>query len=106
MELTLQRPTDLSMPRSKGIVVGFWIVTALFCLQIGFTAYAQLQGGEHETVGCEPRPVVTFTLTPTASGTRLSLVHAGFEPEQNFGGARYGWKMMGGKLVDPLARLP
>src|SRR5947209_8288613 len=36
-------PTDLSMPRSKGIVVGFWIVTALFCLQIGFTAYAQLR---------------------------------------------------------------
>jgi DoxX-like family len=35
-------PTDLSIPRSKGIVVGFWIVTALFCLQIGFTAYAQL----------------------------------------------------------------
>src|SRR5262245_59537966 len=34
--------TDLSMPRSLGIVVGFWIVTALFCLQIGFTAYAQL----------------------------------------------------------------
>ena len=30
------------MPRSKGIVIGFWIVTALFCLQIGFTAYAQL----------------------------------------------------------------
>ena len=27
----------------KGIVVGFWIVTALFCLQIGFTAYAQLK---------------------------------------------------------------
>ena len=26
----------------KGIVVGFWIATALFCLQIGFTAYAQL----------------------------------------------------------------
>ena len=36
-------PTDLSIPRSKGIVVGFWIVTALFCLQIGFTAYAQLR---------------------------------------------------------------
>src|ERR1700732_2164768 len=31
------------MPRSKGVVVGFWIVTALFCLQIGFTAYAQLR---------------------------------------------------------------
>ena len=33
---------DLSLPRSRGIVVGFWTVTALFCLQIGFTAYAQL----------------------------------------------------------------
>ena len=52
--------------------------------------------------------VVTFTLTPTASGTRLSLVQSGFKPgqKQNFGGARYGWKMMGGKLVDLLARLP
>jgi hypothetical protein len=36
-------PTDLSFPRSKGIVVGFWIVTVLFSLQIGFTAYAQLR---------------------------------------------------------------
>jgi hypothetical protein len=35
--------TDLGMSRSKGIVAGFWIVTALFCLQIGFTAYAQLR---------------------------------------------------------------
>ncbi len=52
--------------------------------------------------------VVTFTLTPTASGSRLSLVQSGFKPEQkqNFGGARYGWKMMGGKLVDLLARTP
>lgn len=52
--------------------------------------------------------VVTFTLTPTASGTRMSLVQSGFRPDQkqNFGGARYGWKMMGGKLVDLLARIP
>ena len=52
--------------------------------------------------------VVTFTLTPTASGTRLSLVHSGFKPDQkqNFAGARYGWKMMGGKLVDLLGRIP
>jgi len=52
--------------------------------------------------------VVTFTLTPTASGTRLSLVHSGFKPDQkqNFAGARYGWKMMGGKLVDLLASIP
>ena len=50
--------------------------------------------------------VVTFTLTPTASGTRLSLVQSGFKPDQkqNFGGARYGWRMMGEKLVALLAR--
>ena len=52
--------------------------------------------------------VVTFTLTPTASGTRLSLVQSGFTPDQKreSGGARYGWKMMGQKLVDLLARIP
>lgn len=52
--------------------------------------------------------VVTFTLTPTASGTHLSLVQAGFKPDQKqaFGGARYGWNMMSGKLVDLLARVP
>lgn len=52
--------------------------------------------------------VVTFTLTPTASGTQLSLVQSGFKPhqKQNSGGARYGWKMMGGKLIDLLARTP
>ncbi len=33
---------DLSLPRPKGVVIGFWTVTALFCLQMGFTAYAQL----------------------------------------------------------------
>lgn len=52
--------------------------------------------------------VVTFTLTPTESGTRLSLVQSGFKPaqKQNFAGARYGWKMMGEKLVNLLATLP
>jgi uncharacterized protein YndB with AHSA1/START domain len=52
--------------------------------------------------------IVTFTLTPTPSGTRLSLVQSGFKPDQkqNFGGARYGWKLMGGKLVDLLGRIP
>jgi uncharacterized protein YndB with AHSA1/START domain len=52
--------------------------------------------------------VVTFTLTPTASGTRLSIVQSGFKSDQKreFGGARYGWNMMGGKLVELLARIP
>ncbi|SRR5579871_2573408 len=43
MELAMEKPADLRIPRSKGIVIGFWIVTALFCLQMGFTAYAELR---------------------------------------------------------------
>ena len=31
------------MPRSKATTVVYWIVTAIFCLQMGFTAYAQLR---------------------------------------------------------------
>jgi DoxX-like protein len=30
------------MPRSKGTVIAFWVATALFCLQMSFTAYAEL----------------------------------------------------------------
>lgn len=89
-----------------------------------FTLKAEQQPGWDGIVNCrfldieEPRriswrwvvgdidTVVTFTLTPTASGTQLSLVQSGFKPDQkqNWGGARYGWKMMGGKLVDLLGR--
>lgn len=50
--------------------------------------------------------VVTFTLTPTESGTRLGLVQTGFKPSQKqaAGGQRYGWKMMGERLIELLAR--
>ena len=50
--------------------------------------------------------VVTFTLVPTERGTHLTLVQSGFKPDQkqNLGGARYGWKMMGTKLIDLLTR--
>jgi hypothetical protein len=30
-------------PRARAIAIGFWIATALFCLQMAFTAYAQLR---------------------------------------------------------------
>jgi uncharacterized protein YndB with AHSA1/START domain len=51
--------------------------------------------------------VVTFTLTPAPSGTRLLLVQSGFRPEQkqNFGGARYGWRLMSARLVELLERM-
>jgi uncharacterized protein YndB with AHSA1/START domain len=52
--------------------------------------------------------VVTFTLAPTAAGTRLSIVQSGFQPDQKreLGGARYGWNAMSEKLVALLARIP
>jgi hypothetical protein len=47
METTLQNPALViidTTPKAKTIVSwGFWILTALFCLQMGFTAYAQLR---------------------------------------------------------------
>ena len=44
MESTLQKPALVAgktTPNAKTIV--YWIVTALFCLQMSFTAYAQLR---------------------------------------------------------------
>jgi hypothetical protein len=35
-------PMTLTISRPKGIVIGFWVVTVLLCLQLEFTAYAQL----------------------------------------------------------------
>lgn len=43
MESTLQRPAlAAARTTNKAKTVVYWIVTALFCLQISFTAYAQL----------------------------------------------------------------
>ena len=106
-----------------------WLLPAInFKLERGaaFTYKTQPYPGWDGTVNCqfleiEPQrklsytwtvpfldTVVTFTLTPTATGTRLNLVQTGFTSEQKreSGGARYGWKMMGGKLIELLARMP
>lgn len=55
----------------------------------------------------ELHTVVRFTLTPTPAGTHLELVQSGFraDQKQNFGGARYGWRMMGERLVALLGRV-
>jgi uncharacterized protein YndB with AHSA1/START domain len=48
--------------------------------------------------------IVTFILTPTVDGTHLTIIQSGFKVGQkrNVAGARYGWKMMSGKLTDVL----
>ena len=35
--------TEVLLPCSKRAVIAFWIVSAIFCLQMCFTAYAQLR---------------------------------------------------------------
>ena len=44
MESTLRKPAlAATRPNPRVTTIVYWIVTALFCLQIGFTAYAQLR---------------------------------------------------------------
>lgn len=52
------------------------------------------------------RSVVTFTLTPTATGTHLRVEQAGFRPDQKqaFGGALHGWQGFLDKLETVTAR--
>ena len=57
------------MPRAKRTVIAFWVFTALFCLQIGFTAYAQL---------CLPQVAAAFTHLGFPSYFRVELSWAKF----------------------------
>lgn len=49
--------------------------------------------------------VVTWTLTPTASGTHLRMEQSGFLPDQeaNYKGAKYGWQRFIGNLEKVVA---
>jgi hypothetical protein len=43
MESTLQKPAlSAAEATPKATTIAYWVVTALFCLQMSFTAYAQL----------------------------------------------------------------
>src|SRR5213082_90235 len=43
MESTLLKPAVVTKNTQKATTITYWIVTALFCLQMTFTAYAQLR---------------------------------------------------------------
>jgi uncharacterized protein YndB with AHSA1/START domain len=51
--------------------------------------------------------VVTWTLTPTASGTQLRMEQSGFraDQEQAYQGAKFGWNRFFGALEEVLARM-
>ena len=50
--------------------------------------------------------VVTFTLTPTSTGTHLRMEQSGFRPDQPqaYQGAQYGWRKFFANLEQVLAR--
>ena len=60
----------------------------------------------HDDAAFNLTSVVTFTLTPTRTGTRLRVEQSGFRPDQKqaFGGARVGWQQFFAKLEQVLAR--
>jgi uncharacterized protein YndB with AHSA1/START domain len=61
----------------------------------------------HEDPAFDLRSVVTWTLTPTSTGTHLRMEQSGFRPNQKqaFHGARAGWQQFLGNLEQVLARL-
>lgn len=60
----------------------------------------------HDDPAYSLESVVTFTLTPTPTGTMLRMEQAGFNPNQKqaLGGAVQGWNAFFGKLEQVLAR--
>ncbi len=61
---------------------------------------------KHDDAAFNLTSVVTFTLTPTPTGTHLRMEQAGFRPDQKqaFGGARVGWQQFLANLEQVLAR--
>jgi len=60
----------------------------------------------HADAAYNLKSVVTFTLTPTSTGTHLRVEQAGFGPEQRqaFGGARAGWEKFFANLEQLLGK--
>jgi uncharacterized protein YndB with AHSA1/START domain len=61
----------------------------------------------HEDAAFDLRSVVTFTLTPTSTGTLLRMEQVGFRPDQKqaHGGAKAGWQGFLANLEQVLARI-
>jgi len=61
----------------------------------------------HDDAAFNLESVVTFSLTPTATGTHLRMEQAGFRPDQKqaFGGAQYGWQKFLGNLETVLEKV-
>lgn len=61
----------------------------------------------HDDAAYNLQSVVTFTLTPTSTGTHLRMEQSGFRPDQKqaYQGAKYGWRGFLTSLEKVLARV-
>ena len=61
---------------------------------------------KHDDPAYNLQSMVTFTLTPSATGTHLRMEQSGFQPGQKaaYGGAHAGWKAFFEKLDQLLAK--
>jgi len=61
----------------------------------------------HDDAAYNLTSVVTLTLTPTSTGTRLRMEQSGFRPDQRqaFQGAKHGWQGFLAALEQVLARI-
>ena len=99
-----------------------WLMRNDFAAAVGkrFRLSADWGAIECEVLVCDPTrtlsytwastgliSVVTWTLTPTATGTLLRVEQTGFKPDQTqaFRGATAGWPRFIGKLGDVLSRI-
>jgi len=102
-------------------LIAEWLMQSDFKLEMGhqFRFTADWGGVDCKVLAIEPHKtlsytwdayglesVVTWTLTPTSSGTHLRMEQAGFKPDQNqaYGGAKAGWADFLSKLEAVLAR--
>lgn len=60
----------------------------------------------HDDAAFNLKSVVTLTLTPTSTGTRLRMEQSGFRPgqKQAYGGAKMGWQQFLANLEQVLER--
>ena len=60
----------------------------------------------HDDAAYNLKSVVTWTLTPTSTGTHLRMEQSGFRPDQQqaYGGAKVGWQKFFANLEQVLAR--
>jgi len=98
-----------------------WLMKTDFKLAVGhhFTLRADWGTVECQVTAIEPNKslsyrwdalgietVVTWTLTPTSSGTHLRMEQTGFRPDQQqaYQGAKFGWPKFFANLEQVLAR--